>query len=75
MDAGVDANDGGPSVDPTTTLKYHAAQGGRLIGVALGAARLSEPDYTRTAANHFNYATPENEMKCVASVASHFTRK
>ena len=72
-DAGVDPNDGGTGVDPTTTLKYGAAQSDRLIGVALGAARLSEPDYTRTAATHFNYATPENEMKWDATEATRNT--
>jgi endo-1,4-beta-xylanase len=63
MDTGVDPADAGTSVDPTTTLKYGAALTGRLIGAALGSARLVEPDYARTAATHFNYATPENEMK------------
>jgi endo-1,4-beta-xylanase len=72
-DAGVDRGDGGSGVDPTTTLKYGAAQSGRLIGVALGAARLSEADYARTAATHFNYATPENEMKWDATEATRNT--
>jgi endo-1,4-beta-xylanase len=73
MDTGVEPGDGGADVDPTTTLKYGAAQSGRLIGVALGAARLSEADYTRTAATHFNYATPENEMKWDATEATRNT--
>jgi endo-1,4-beta-xylanase len=35
----------------------------RLIGAALAAHRLSEPDYAAVAAREFNYVTPENEMK------------
>lgn len=73
IDTGVAPGDGGSDVDPTTTLKYGAAQSGRLIGVALGASRLSEADYARTAVTHFNYATPENEMKWDATEATRNT--
>ena len=73
IDGGADRGDGGSAVDPTTTLKYGAAQSGRLIGVALGASRLSETAYALTAATHFNYATPENEMKWDATEATRNT--
>ena len=59
----VDAGAGGSDVDPTTTLKYGAAQASRLIGAALTASRLSEAGYAATAAAEFNSVTPENEMK------------
>jgi endo-1,4-beta-xylanase len=35
----------------------------RVVGVAIAAARLSEPTYAATAAAQFNQLTPENEMK------------
>jgi endo-1,4-beta-xylanase len=42
-----------------TTLR----DSGRLVGVALAAARLADPVYAETAGEQFNQLTPENEMK------------
>ena len=53
---------GGGDGTPATTLKSVAGPTDRLIGAALGAAHLAEPGYA-AAARHFNFATPENEMK------------
>jgi endo-1,4-beta-xylanase len=53
---------GATSCGTQPTLKQAAACTGRLIGVALSTAHLSESAYV-TAAKDFNYVTPENEMK------------
>jgi len=44
------------------TLKDAGSCTNRLVGVALSKARLGEPEFV-AAAEQFNYATPENEMK------------
>lgn len=45
-----------------TTLKAAGTCTGRLVGVALAAQHLAEPEYAERALQ-FNYVTPENEMK------------
>jgi len=51
-----------PFCDLQPTLRAAGACTGRLIGVALSAERLEEPNYV-TAARELGYVTPENEMK------------
>jgi endo-1,4-beta-xylanase len=53
---------GGSAGSPPGTLRAAADSGKRLIGVAVGAAHLSEAAYA-SAAKEFNFVTPENEMK------------
>jgi endo-1,4-beta-xylanase len=60
LGAGGDAGTGGDL--PAITLKSVAGPTDRLIGAAVGAAQLADPAHA-TAARHFNYVTPENEMK------------
>jgi len=69
-DAGSDARDAAAETQAPNRLRASAAQSGRLIGAALGAAHLSDPDYAATAAAQLNYATPENEMKWDATEAT-----
>lgn len=45
------------------TLRDAADTSGHLIGIALSARRLAEPEYAETARAEFNYVTAENEMK------------
>lgn len=53
---------GTTSCGTPTTLKAAGACTGRLVGVALAAQHLAEPEYAERALQ-FNYVTPENEMK------------
>ena len=62
-DAGRDAQDASTETAAPITLRAAAEQSGRLIGAALGARHLLDPDYAATAAAQLNFATPENEMK------------
>ena len=60
--AGQSGAAGGASCPNPTTLKAAGTCTGRRVGVALAADHLDEPEY-RERALHFNYVTPENEMK------------
>ena len=51
-----------PATDPDP-LRADAAAAGKWIGAAIQSGYLSQPDYARTLARHFDYVTAEYEMK------------